>query len=147
MRGHLGLLLGAIVLTAVSGALGGWLGVRWGLDQASHPQGLDQLLHHNLSLTGAQNAQIEAMEASFAGRKAALEAEMEAANSELARALMTDHAYGPAAKAAIGRFHAAMGALQEETAAHVMQMRTVLTPEQAATFDDTITKTLITPAR
>lgn len=147
MRVSTGLVVAAFLLTGMSGAVGGWVGVQWGLRQSPHEQGLDELLHHQLSLTAEQNARIEAMEQTFASRKSALEAEMEAANRQLADALMSDHEYGPAAKQAIHRFHAAMGALQEETAAHIMEMRTVLTPGQAATFDETIAKTLVAPAR
>ena len=36
----------------------------------------------------------------------------------------------------------AMGALQKESIQHVIAMRAVLTPQQAARFDDTVVKNL-----
>ena len=40
------------------------------------------------------------------------------------------------------RFHRAMGGLQKETMVHVLAMRAVLTPQQAAQFDDTVVRSL-----
>ena len=72
---------------------------------------------------------------------------MEAANRDLAAALRERHAYGPEARKAIDRFHAAMGQLQEATIEHVLAMRAVLTPEQAARFDKTISEALASDPR
>jgi Spy/CpxP family protein refolding chaperone len=48
----------------------------------------------------------------------------------------------PAIEQAISRFHQAMRQLQELTTAHVLSMRDVLTPEQAATFDRSVVRVL-----
>lgn len=136
------LILAAVLLTGIGGAAGGWLGVQYGLRQAHLDQGLDDVLHHQLGLTPDQDRRIEALEADFHRRRDALEAEMEAANRDLARALAANHSYGPEARAAIHRFHAAMGELQEATIQHILAMRAVLTPAQAAAFDRTIDQTL-----
>ncbi len=142
MRVGPGLILAAILLTGLGGAVGGWAGVQYGLSQARGEASLDEVLHHQLDLTPDQNARIEALEHDFHTRRRALEAEMEAANRDLAAALARQHSYGPEARQAIGRFHVAMGALQEASVQHILAMRAVLTPAQAKRFDAVISKTL-----
>lgn len=133
----------AVVLAAAAGAVGGWAGIQYALRQPSHVHSLDEVLHHELSLTPAQEKRIEALEAQFAEARKTLDADMRAANQELAAALQTDHTYGPAAKQAIEKFHQAMGALQEQTIIHVLAMRAELTAEQAERFDRTVREALI----
>lgn len=132
----------ALVLTALAAVIGGWAGVRYGFHQAQARPGLDEVLHHQLGLNAEQDRRIEALEATYAGRRKSLNTEMRAANRELAAAIGTEHAYGPKAQHAVSRFHAAMGALQEETIRHVLAMREVLTSEQARRFDGTVSKAL-----
>jgi Spy/CpxP family protein refolding chaperone len=84
------------------------------------------------------------IERDHAARQKALEAEMRAANADLAQAYQEHHADSPQMQAAIDRFHRAMSALQKETMAHVLAMRSVLTPVQAAQFDETVVKSLNT---
>jgi Spy/CpxP family protein refolding chaperone len=67
---------------------------------------------------------------------------MHAANVDLATAIQAHHAYTPQVQAAVDRFHHAMEELQKETILHVLAMRAVLTPGQAAKFDQTIAKSL-----
>ncbi len=131
-----------VVLTLLVAALGGWLGVRYGLRQAPATPGLDQVLHHELTLSPDQQQRLTSLEAGFAARRKVLETEMHAANADLAAAILSEHRYGPAAEQAIDRFHAAMKTLQEETIMHVLAMRAVLTPEQAQKFDQTVSKVL-----
>jgi Spy/CpxP family protein refolding chaperone len=132
----------ALVLTVIVAALGGWLGVRYGLRQASAMPGLDQVLHHELTLSADQQQQLASLEAGFAARRKVLEAEMQAANRDLATAIVSEHRYGPAAEQAINRFHSAMKTLQQETIMHVLAMRAILTPDQARIFDQTVSKVL-----
>lgn len=146
MSRRVGLIVALIVVTALAGVAGGWLGARYGVARARATPGLDQMLHRDLHLSASQDRRIATLEAGFAVRRGALDAEMRAANRDLARAIAVEHAYGPDAERAIGRFHAAMGELQKETVVHVMAMRRVLTAEQAARFDATVTKTLASDA-
>ena len=135
--------LGVVVLTMLAAVAGGWIGVRYGMHQAERGRPtLDEVVHRRLELTSAQRQQIAALEAAFAKRQAALEADMRAADRDLARASLTEHCYGPAAQLAIDRFHAAMKELQQGTIVHVLAMRAVLTPEQAKQFDKTVTQAL-----
>lgn len=132
----------AVALSAFAGGIGGWAGVRYGLHQAQARPGLDEALHHELGLSADQDRRIEALEASYAARRRQLNDEMRGANQELAKAIAIEHAYGPKAQHAVGRLHAAMGALQEATIRHVLAMRDVLTQEQARRFDATVAKAL-----
>lgn len=130
------------VLTALAAAFGGWIGVRIGVGQSHERAGLDAVVHDRLQLTGSQKARLGVLESAFAARRRALEIEMDAANSDLAAAIGSEHTYGPRARRAVARFHIAMSALQEETIRHVLAMRGVMTPDQARRFDRLIDKAL-----
>lgn len=131
----------AVILTAIAGAIGGWVGIQYGLKQ-SRQSGVHEMLHHQLGLSPEQEKRISDIEAQFAETRRRLNGDMRAANRELADALKNDHSFSPTAKQAIGRFHAAMGALQEQTILHLLAMREVLTPEQADHFDKTVWEAL-----
>lgn len=131
-----------ILLTAIAGALGGWAGVRYALSASGQHSGLDELLHQTLDLSNDQLTAIHDIEEGFAGRRATLEAEMRAANRDLAAAVRSDPEFGSAARAAITRFHAAESVLQQETVMHILAMRRVLTPAQAKVFDEEVSRAL-----
>ncbi|HTT05639.1 MAG TPA: periplasmic heavy metal sensor [Steroidobacteraceae bacterium] len=131
-----------VALTLLAGAAGGWLGVRYGLAQTRAAGGLDALLHRQLHLSDEQRRRLAGIEASYANERVAPEQQMRAANRELAAAVISEHRYGPAAQRAIGQFHQAMQALQEQTIQHILAMRSVLTPAQAQQFDDSVAEAL-----
>lgn len=131
---------GMLVVTVIAAGLAGWLGVSYGLNQASPD--LDRLLHEKLSLTTDQDQKIETLEKEMTANRHRLRDEMKEANRELAAGLNRDHSYGPDEKAAIEHFHAAMIELQEDTVKHVMAMRAILNPDQARHFDEIISKNL-----
>ena len=108
---------------------------------------MHELVHEKLGLSAEQRARIAGIERDHAAKRQMLEAEMRAANAELAQAFQQHHAYTPQVQAAIDRFHHAMGELQKETMVHTLAMRAVLTPEQAAKFDDTVVHSLPQDAR
>ena len=134
--------LAVALLTALVAAAGGWAGVVYGLRENRESASLDDIVHRELRLTEEQEEQIATLESQFAARRKELNLEMRAANRDLATAIMSEHSYGPRAEAAIERFHAAMGKLQEETIQHVLAMRTVLRPEQADQFDRIVARAL-----
>lgn len=103
---------------------------------------MHHLLHEQLRLSGAQHAQIEALEKRFALRKQALELEMRSDNARLAGAIEREHGYGPQVSATIDHSHMIMGQLQKETLEHMFAMRSVLQPDQAAQFDRVVVKAL-----
>jgi Spy/CpxP family protein refolding chaperone len=131
-----------LVLSLVGAALGAFGGAQYVIYKMQKPTPMHELVHRRLDLTNEQTNRIAAMEEKHAKVKAALEAEMRAANGDLAKAFQEKHAYTPEVQAAIDRFHAAMGDLQKETVEHTFEMRSVLTPQQAAEFDQTVVKSL-----
>lgn len=135
-----------IVCTAIAAAVGGWLGVRYGLRSVDTEQRLDQMLHKELHLSSEQERRIASLEASFAARRGVLEGQMRAANRDLAQAISVRHSYDVAARQAMDRLHAAMMELQEASIEHVLAMRAVLTPAQAEQFDRTVNQVLTTGA-
>jgi Spy/CpxP family protein refolding chaperone len=131
-----------LVLSVLAAALGAWGGAQYVMHQMRPETPLHELVHQKLRLTPDQQHRILGLERQHEARREALQAEMRAANLDLAQAIQAQHAYTPQVQAAIDRFHHAMGALQKETILHVLAMRTVLTPAQAAQFDQTVAKSL-----
>ena len=129
------------VLAAIANAAGTWIGASWVMNRREPPS-LHDIVHDELELRPDQHARIEVIEARFAAIRPGLEAEVRAANQELARAIEQGEGDGPQVQAAVDHFHVAMGALQKETIAHVFEMRSVLTPAQAAVFNDRIVEAL-----
>lgn len=107
---------------------------------------LHELLHEELELDDRQLEQIEDLEARFAARRTALEAEIRAENARLAAAIQAERGYGPQVTAEIERSHRLMGELQKETLEHIFAMRTVLRPEQAERFDRAVVRALTADA-
>ena len=122
-----------------AGPTGGKLGPARAQKGGQHPI-LDALA--KLNLTADQRQRIEGLERAYALKRKVLEAEMRVANVELAQAYQESHAYTPKVQASIDRIHRAMDALQTETMLHVIAMRGVLGPAQAAQFDDTVVRSL-----
>jgi len=131
-----------LVLSTMAAALGVWGGA-WYVDaHRRHAPPLHEMLHERLHLTPDQKRRVDALEHDYAAKRRALEAEMRAADAELAQAYQESHAYTPKVQAAIDRFHRAMDALQKETMLHVIAMRSVLMPDQTTQFDETVVKSL-----
>jgi len=106
---------------------------------------LHALMHDGLDLDPAQEAALEQLERDFAGRREALEARLKADNARLAQAIADEHLYGPRVSAAVDATHMAMGELQKATLEHVFAMRAILRPDQQATFDAALAKSLAQP--
>lgn len=136
-----------LVLSAAAATLGVWGGAAYVESQVRHGPSLHETLHEHLRLSVEQHRRIDDLERQYAAQRQALEAEMRAANAELAQAYQDSHAYTPRMQAAIDRFHRAMNGLQKETMIHVIAMRAVLTPEQATQFDGTVVKSLTADGR
>lgn len=131
-----------LVLSVLAAAIGVFGGVRY-VESRAHPRpGLHEVLHERLHLSPDQERRIQVLERDHDIKRQAIEAEMRAANAALAQAYQDSHAYSPQVQAAIDRFHRAMDSLQRETMMHVIAMRAVLTPDQAAQFDDMVVKSL-----
>ena len=135
-------LLVTVVLSVVAAFAGAWGGASFIVSRMHTEPPLHEMVHKELNLTADQERRIAGLERDFAVRRQALEAEMRAANADLARAIGQEHAYSPRVQQAVDRFHRAMGELQKQTIFHVLAMRQVLSPEQAVRFDDTVVKAL-----
>ena len=133
-----------VILTGLAAAIGGWVGVRYGIAHPNAQPELDKLLHHELNLTADQDRKIAILESDFDTRRRELEVEIRAANRDLAATIVEQHAYSPRADQAVNRFHHALSELQTATIKHILAMRAVLTPQQAARFDQTVRKALVT---
>lgn len=131
-----------VMLSVIAAAVGVWGGAKYVQSRIPRPPSLHETLHGRLHLSSSQQGRIAVLERDHATRRRALMAEMRAANAELAEAYQESHAYTPKVQAAIDRFHRAMDGLQKETMIHVIAMRSVLTPEQATVFDDTVVQSL-----
>lgn len=135
-------LLLTIVLSALAAAAGAWGGSQYVVQAMHHATSLHQTMHEKLDLTRDQDQRIDGLERDYAVRRHALEAEMRAANADLAKAIQAEHTYSAAVQQAIDRSHRAMSELQKQSILHVLAMRQVLTSQQTARFDDTVVKAL-----
>ena len=131
-----------VFLSVIGASLGAFAGASFVMHRMERPTPLHELVHEKLRLSADQESRIAGLERDHAARRQALEAEMRAANAQLAQAYQEQHAYTPHVQAAIDRFHRAMSALQAETIVHVLAMRAGLTPEQTIQFDETVVKSL-----
>lgn len=135
----------SIVITAVLAALASgaatWASATWVMRERQPPS-LHSVVHEQLDLNTDQDRRLDAIEARFAARRPALEAEVRAANRELAAAIAASDGDSPRVQAAVDHFHAAMGDLQKATISHVFEMRAVLTPSQAEVFDEAVVDAL-----
>ena len=136
-----------LVLSALGAAVGAWGGADYVMHRTHAAPSLHDVVHEKLHLSAGQQSRMAGLERDHAARRTAFEAEMRAANADLAQAFQEQHAYTPQVQAAIDRFHHAMGGLQKETIVHVLAMRSVLTPAQTAQFDQTVVKSLTEDTR
>ncbi|MCB1095987.1 MAG: periplasmic heavy metal sensor [Verrucomicrobiae bacterium] len=96
----------------------------------SHQPGDHSELHSKLRLTQEQHGPMEAIESRFAALEKALIADIRNSNTDLASALKRDRAFSKDVQAAVEEIHRAQAALQKATIEHLVEMGTVLTPEQ-----------------
>lgn len=130
------------LVAVIAGAAGAWGCASLMLRKQDTPN-LHSIVHQELKLDAAQSSRINDIEKRFASQRSTLEAEVRSANRELAEAISASQGNSPAVQAAVDHFHFAMGNLQKATIAHVFEMREVLTPEQAKTFDARVVDSLL----
>lgn len=130
-----------VVLAVLAAGAGAWLCANFVLHRAE-PRSLHEMVHHDLGITADQERRLEAIEGRYAAQKTRLEADVRAANRELAATIAAGDPQSPQLNAAVDHLHHAMGALQKATIAHVFEMRAVLTPAQAKKFDAEVVASL-----
>lgn len=139
-------LLITLILSLAAIGVGAWAGAKI-FGHEPRPPSLHEFVHGELDLSKAQLAELEGLEQDFAVRRKAREADLRAANAALAAAIQAEHTYSPEVQAAVERFHHTMGELQKETILHVLDMRKVLTPAQAARYDRRLSQSLTEETR
>ncbi len=145
MSGLRGAIL-TVLLAAIAAGLGAWGGSTYVLRAQREPS-LHEFLHEQLELTPEQSRKLQVLEREFSITRSAREAELRLANAELAAAINAKHEYSPEVRRAIEHFHDVMGDLQEESIVHILQMRAILTPGQAAIFDRRVSEALTEEAK
>ncbi|MBI5941134.1 MAG: periplasmic heavy metal sensor [Caulobacterales bacterium] len=128
-------LLITVILAVLAAGGGAWICAYYVISHQSAGPSLHDMVHRDLNLTPEQSRKLDAIEDRYAVERKALEADVRAANHELADAIRDGHKDSPKVEAAIDHLHMAMGALQKATIAHVFDMRAVLTQQQARAFD------------
>ena len=128
-------LLITVVLAVLAAGAGASLCAYYVISHQTAGPSLHDMVHRDLDLTPEQTRKLDAIEEDYAAERKLLEADVRAANRELADAIREGHKDSPKVEAAIDHLHMAMGALQKATIAHVFDMRAVLTPQQAKAFD------------
>ncbi len=136
----LGFVLTFIAAVAAAG-FGGWLGASK-VAERGHASSVHDLLLEDIEVTAEQDLRLRALDGDYEDLKRRREAELRKANAELAAAILEGHAYTPKVQAAVEHFHHAMGEFQKETIVHVLEMRAVLTPKQAAQMDKRVAEAL-----
>lgn len=145
MSGLRGAIL-TVLLAAIAAGLGAWGGSTYVLRAQREPS-LHEFLHDQLHLNAEQSLKLQALEREFSITRSAREAELRLANAELAAAINAKHEYSPEVRGAIEHFHDVMGELQKESIVHILQMRAILTPEQAVVFDKRVAEALTEEAK
>jgi Spy/CpxP family protein refolding chaperone len=134
-------IIATALLATLASVAATWVSATW-IMREREPPSLHSIIHHELDLDADQRQRLDAIEDRFAGRRQALQAEVRAANQELAAAIAASDGDTPQVQAAVDHFHSAMGELQKATISHVFEMRSVMTPAQAEVFDRRIVEAL-----
>jgi Spy/CpxP family protein refolding chaperone len=134
-------IIATALLATLASVAATWVSATW-IMREREPPSLHSIIHHELDLDADQKQRLDAIEDRFAGRRQALQAEVRAANQELAAAIAASDGDTPQVQAAVDHFHSAMGELQKATISHVFEMRSVMTPAQAEVFDRRIVEAL-----
>lgn len=141
MRSNWRSVVATAVLAVLASGAATWASATWVMRERQPPS-LHSIVHERLDLSAEQDRRLDVIEDRFAARRPALEAEVRAANRELAAAIAASEGDTPEVQAAVDHFHTAMGELQKATITHVFEMRSVLTPAQAEVFDEAVADAL-----
>ncbi len=140
-----------LAITVVLAGLAAYAGVRLG---AQHPSPAEaphakllrdsvyDMVHKDLTLTPDQKRRVDEIEARYVHKRNGLRAQIGSANAELGEALANEMALGTAAQRALTHLQDAMGDLQKETIEYVLEVRSVLTPQQQQVLDQKVFESL-----
>jgi Spy/CpxP family protein refolding chaperone len=141
-----------LLFTVVLAGLAAFVGARLGAShlQAAEPsrsrlllrETVYQVVHHDLKLSADQSRRIDQIEDRYAHQRNGLRAQIGSADAELGEALANEMALGTAAQRALDHLQTSMGSLQRETILYVLEVRSVLTPEQQQVLDQKVFESL-----
>lgn len=142
MNFKFGPLLLTLALVAAAAAGGAWVGARLLQPQAYTHEDFHDRLFAELELTDPQHELMEALELRHATENDMLQAQLAAANRNLASLMEAESAYSDDIDRAIEEFHKAMLEYQKTSVRHLYEMRDILKPEQQEIFDRHVAETL-----
>jgi hypothetical protein len=141
-----------LAFTVVLAGLAAFVGARLGAGHLQPPETprtrlllretVYQVVHHDLTLSADQIRRLDQIEQRYAHQRNGLRAQIGSANAELGEALANEMALGTAAQRALDHLQTAMGSLQRETILYVLEVRSVLTPEQQQLLDQKVFESL-----
>jgi Spy/CpxP family protein refolding chaperone len=136
-----------VFLLALCAAMTGvFLADEWtGSHRAQTTTDFHELMHDNLNLTSDQEAALKQIEDRFGRRKAEIEAKVRKTNRALAEAIETEKTNSPRVQSAVDDCNAAFGEMQAATVEHILEMREILTDQQALIFDAEVVRALTEP--
>jgi hypothetical protein len=141
-----------VVLAGLAGFVGVWVGTQH-MGGGARPTpplraAVDELTHRGLvGLTAEQKQRIDDIQARYVHTRTELRARIAAANVELANALAEEMSFGPLAQQSIQHLQDNVGELQKQTVLYVLELRSVLTPQQRVVFDEKVVAALMTEPR
>jgi hypothetical protein len=126
------LLFGVFLAALIGCAIGCSIAIGLMVHQAEPVEHVDghDWLHDQLAITEEQNTALIPIEEKFATQEEELRAAIIAGNAELGRILREDREFSPRAAEIVDEIHKAQAKLQKATIDHVIEMKTVLSPEQ-----------------
>ena len=141
-----------LLITVVLAGAAAYVGVSLGEHQLKRPEparshlllrdSVYQMVHQDMKLTDDQKHRIDDIEARYAHRRNALRAQIGSADAELGEALANEMALGTAASRALEHLQQSMGDLQRTTILYVLEVRSVLTPQQQQVLDQKVFESL-----
>lgn len=125
----------AVLLVAISGAAGAWIGGHLLAPTRETHQAFHEELFRKVNLTAGQHAQMEELERRHAIEQKAAEERVRTANLMLVKVLKEEDSYTANTDAAIDHVHEALLDLQKTTIRHLYEMRGILDANQRKIFD------------
>lgn len=142
MKSKYGGLLVTLILVAIAGAGGAWVGAQLLQPPTYTHDEFHDRLFTELRLSAEQQALMDALEARYAGENKVHRKRLAEANLALADALGRENAYNDTVEQAIQNVHITMFELQKSTVRHLYEMRGILDEEQKVVFDRYVGDTL-----
>ncbi len=142
MKSRYGGLLVTLILVAIAGAGGAWVGAQLLQPPTYTHDEFHDRLFTELRLSTEQQALMDGLEVRYADENKVHRKRLAEANLALADALGRENAYNDAIEQAIENVHMTMFELQKSTVRHLYEMRGILDEEQKAVFDRYVGDTL-----